>query len=74
VKPLYSRLLRFALVAVAALVLSLSFALACAFVYVAPALPTAENMHSVELAVPLRVYSAGRGPWCRRSASSGASR
>ena len=56
-KPLYSRLLRFALVAVAALVLSLSFALACAFVYVAPALPTAENMHSVELAVPLRVYS-----------------
>jgi penicillin-binding protein 1A len=44
-------------VAVAGLALGLSFALACAFVYVAPALPTAENMHSVELAVPLRVYS-----------------
>jgi len=57
VKPLYSRLLRLALVLVGGLVLSLSFALACAFVYVAPALPTAENMHSVELAVPLRVYS-----------------
>jgi penicillin-binding protein 1A len=57
VKPLYSRLLRLGLVAVAGLTLFLSFALACAFVYVAPALPTAENMHSVELAVPLRVYS-----------------
>ena len=56
-KPLYSRLLRLTLVAVAGLVLFLSFALACAFVYVAPALPTAENMHSVELAVPLRVYT-----------------
>jgi penicillin-binding protein 1A len=50
-------LLRLALVAVGGLTLFLCFALACAFVYVAPALPTAENMHSVELAVPLRVYS-----------------
>ena len=56
-KPLYSRLLRLALVGVVGSALFLSFALACAFVYVAPALPTAENMHSVELAVPLRVYS-----------------
>ena len=35
-KPLYSRLLRLALVGVAGLALFLCFALACAFVYVAP--------------------------------------
>ncbi|HMA10258.1 MAG TPA: transglycosylase domain-containing protein, partial [Steroidobacteraceae bacterium] len=56
-KPLYMRLLRLVLVAVAGLGLLFAFSLACAFVYVAPALPTAENMHSVELAVPLRVYT-----------------
>jgi penicillin-binding protein 1A len=61
VKPIYSRLLRLSLVGVAGLVLCFSFALACAFVYVAPALPTAENMHSVELAVPLRVYTRTGG-------------
>ena len=34
-----------------------AFALACTYVYLAPSLPTAENMHKVELQVPLRVYT-----------------
>lgn len=55
--PSYLRWLRGVLFALGGLVLGGAFALACAFVYVAPALPTAETMHSVELAVPLRVYS-----------------
>jgi len=46
---------------VVGLALLAGFALACAFVYVAPALPTAETMHSVELAVPLRVYTRSGG-------------
>ena len=59
--PSLVRWLRFALVGIGGLVLLGAFALACAFVYVAPALPTAENMHSVELAVPLRVYTRSGG-------------
>ena len=40
----------------AALALLAGYALACIFVYLAPSLPTAETMHSKELAVPLRIY------------------
>ena len=57
VNPSPLRWLRAALVALFGLVLLTAFALACAFVYVSPALPTAETMHNVELTVPLRVYS-----------------
>lgn len=59
--PSLARTLRFGLVSIGGLVLLGAFALACAFVYVSPALPTAENMHSVELAVPLRVYTRSGG-------------
>lgn len=56
-KPSYVRVLRYALVALGGLVLMGVFTLACVFVYLAPSLPTAKSMHSVELAVPLRVYT-----------------
>jgi penicillin-binding protein 1A len=55
------RWLRFALIGISGLLLAGIFALACTFVYLAPSLPTAENMHSVELAVPLRVYTRTGG-------------
>lgn len=51
------RWVRWPIVLGAGLVLTFCFALACTYVYLAPALPTAETMHKVELAVPLRVYS-----------------
>jgi penicillin-binding protein 1A len=40
----------------AALILVVTFALACTYVYLAPSLPTAEQMHNIEMTVPLRVY------------------
>ncbi len=55
--PSYLRWLRWALFGICGLVLTGGFALACSFVYLAPWLPTAQNMHSVELSVPLRVYT-----------------
>ncbi|MEO6185341.1 MAG: transglycosylase domain-containing protein [Steroidobacteraceae bacterium] len=55
--PSYLRWLRWALLGICGLVLTGGFAIACSFVYLAPWLPTAQNMHSVELAVPLRVYT-----------------
>ncbi len=55
----YLRWLRRIVLAVASLVLVVCFALACTFVYLAPSLPTAETMHNIELAVPLRVYTQG---------------
>jgi penicillin-binding protein 1A len=61
VNPSLIRLLRLAAVAFVGLVLGGAFALACAFVYIAPSLPSAETMHSVELAVPLRVYTRTGG-------------
>jgi penicillin-binding protein 1A len=61
VNPSYLRWLRLAALSAAGLLLAGSFTLACTFVYLAPSLPSAENMHSVELAVPLRVYTRTRG-------------
>ncbi|MGC4029145.1 MAG: PBP1A family penicillin-binding protein [Steroidobacteraceae bacterium] len=55
------RWVRWPLILVAGLVLTGCFALACTYVYLAPSLPTAETMHSVELAVPLRVYTRNGG-------------
>ena len=55
------RLFRMALVLIGGLLIAGAFALACTYVYLAPSLPTAENMHKVELQVPLRVYSSSGG-------------
>jgi penicillin-binding protein 1A len=57
VNPSYLRWLRWVFLATGGLVLTAGFALACSFVYLSPWLPSAQNMHSVELAVPLRVYT-----------------
>lgn len=58
--PLF-RIARWAGLAFVGVILTAGFALACSFVYIAPSLPTAETMHSVELAVPLRVYTRTGG-------------
>jgi len=42
---------------VVSLILMLAFALACTFVYVAPALPTAETMRTKDLARPMQVLT-----------------
>jgi penicillin-binding protein 1A len=58
--PVISKLprwIRLAAIAGVGSVIALVFGFACAFVYLAPSLPTAQTMHSVELQVPLRVYS-----------------
>jgi penicillin-binding protein 1A len=55
------RLVRFVLVGVVGLLMAAVLALACTYVYLAPSLPTAENMHKVELQVPLRVYTRSGG-------------
>lgn len=55
------RPVRFILVGIGGLLLAGVFALACTYVYLAPSLPTAENMHKVELQVPLRVYTRSGG-------------
>lgn len=55
------RFLRLALVGAFALALLGVFGFACAFVYIAPALPSAESMRKVELQVPLRVYTRTGG-------------
>ena len=39
------------------LTLLASYAIACAYVYIEPSLPSAEGMKNVELQVPLRVYT-----------------
>jgi penicillin-binding protein 1A len=39
------------------LTLLASYAVACAYVYIEPSLPSADNMKNVELQVPLRVYT-----------------
>ncbi|MEO8309121.1 MAG: PBP1A family penicillin-binding protein [Pseudomonadota bacterium] len=55
------RMFRMALIVICGLLLAGVFALACTYVYLAPSLPTAENMHKVELQVPLRVYTSSGG-------------
>lgn len=55
--PILIRTLRWLGIGLGGLVLTLSFALACTYVYLAPSLPSAGNTHCAQLAVPLRVYS-----------------
>ncbi len=57
--PSYLPWLRRAALGLTALILVVVFALACTYVYLAPSLPTAESMHNIEMAVPLRVYAQG---------------
>ena len=57
--PILLRSLRWVAVGVAGLVLTFSIALACTFVYLAPALPSAQNMP--QMSVPLRVYTRAGG-------------
>jgi penicillin-binding protein 1A len=55
------RWVRIPLILVVGVVLAFIFALSCTFVYLAPSLPTADTMHKVEMAVPLRVYTRTGG-------------
>jgi penicillin-binding protein 1A len=55
------RWLRTAVLGLVWVLLLAGFALACTFVYLAPSLPTAKNLHTVELAAPLRVYTSSGG-------------
>jgi penicillin-binding protein 1A len=55
------RLLRLAVVGAVGLCCLGIFGFACAYVYIAPSLPTAESMRRVELQVPLRVYTRTGG-------------
>jgi penicillin-binding protein 1A len=58
VNPILLRSLRWVAVGLAGLVLTFVFALACTFVYLAPSLPTKDNMDRLlQLSVPLRVYT-----------------
>jgi penicillin-binding protein 1A len=57
VNPSYFRWLRQAAAGVTLLILGVGFALACTFVYLAPALPTAETMRTKDLALPLQVLT-----------------
>jgi penicillin-binding protein 1A len=61
VNPILVRSLRWFAVGLGTLVLLFAFALACTYVYLAPSLPSAENMHRMQLAVPLRVYARNGG-------------
>lgn len=56
--PILLRNLRWVAVGVGGLVLAFLFALACTFVYLAPALPTSENIHRVQQAAPLQVLTS----------------
>ncbi|HWL64094.1 MAG TPA: transglycosylase domain-containing protein [Steroidobacteraceae bacterium] len=57
--PILLRSLRWAAIGLGGLVLAFVFALACTFVYLAPSLPTKDNMHRLlQLSVPLTVYTA----------------
>ncbi len=57
VKRPYLRTIGIAAVAVTAVTLLGFYAIACSYVYLAPSLPTVEEMRNVELQVPLRVYT-----------------
>ncbi|HEX7417853.1 MAG TPA: penicillin-binding protein 1A [Steroidobacteraceae bacterium] len=53
----YLRLFGYAAASVILVTLLIGYAFVCAFIYLAPSLPSAEAMRRVELRVPLRVYS-----------------
>ena len=55
--PSYLRWLRRTALGLAALILTVGYALACTYVYLAPSLPTPDDMHNVEMALPLQVYT-----------------
>jgi penicillin-binding protein 1A len=50
-------ILRWTLLSVISLTVGLGYALACAFVYLQPSLPTVEAMRNADMQVPLRVYA-----------------
>jgi penicillin-binding protein 1A len=59
VNPILLRSLHTAAMGLAGLVLAFVFALGCVFVYLAPSLPTKDNMDRLlQLQVPLRVYTS----------------
>ena len=56
-KRKYIRLIGYGVMSVIVLTLFGAYSLACSYVYVAPSLPSVEAMRSVEMQVPLRVYT-----------------
>ena len=56
-KRKYIRLIGYSIIGVTALTLFGAYSLACSYVYVAPSLPSVEAMRSVEMQVPLRVFT-----------------
>ena len=61
VKRKYFRILALLLASVMLVTLLAGYALACSFVYLEPSLPTTQAMRSIEMQVPLRVYSRSGG-------------
>ena len=59
--PLLLRSLKWTGLGLAGVLLLGIFALGCTYVYLSPSLPTAQNMHKVQMAVPLRVYARSGG-------------
>lgn len=56
-KPKYTRFAIFLIAGLAGLAAAAAYAIACTYVFLNPSLPTVEAMKSVELQVPLRVYT-----------------
>ena len=61
VKRKHFRILGLVLASVMLVTLLAGYALACSFLYLEPSLPTTQAMRSVEMQVPLRVYSRTGG-------------
>jgi penicillin-binding protein 1A len=61
VKRKYFRIGALMLASVMLVTLLAGYALACSFVYLEPSLPTTQAMRSVELEVPLRIYTRSGG-------------
>ena len=59
--PLLLRSLKWIGLGLAGVLLLGIFALGCTYVYLSPSLSTAQNMHKVQMAVPLRVYARSGG-------------
>ena len=57
-KRKYIRLIGYTAIGVIVITLFGAYSLACSYVYVAPSLPSVEEMRRVEMQVPLRVYTA----------------